>query len=138
MRLQFNLSPIMPAQNYSGITSLSEAAISGYKAGDPIISPAVEAHAEAVALLAESELDLANALLAESENALALLTDSLGGTDLPPFMGFDPARFRMADNITINVSAGVIGNEDTVEDAVQRAILGIERKGAPLRYTGGL
>jgi hypothetical protein len=44
----------------------------------------------------------------------------------------------MADNITINVNAGVIGSEDTVEQAVQKAILSIERKGDPLRYTGGL
>jgi hypothetical protein len=44
----------------------------------------------------------------------------------------------MADNITINVNAGVIGNEDTVELAVQRSILSLERKGDPLRYTGGL
>jgi hypothetical protein len=44
----------------------------------------------------------------------------------------------MADNITINVNAGVIGSEDSVEQAVQKAILSIERKGDPLRYTGGL
>ena len=51
---------------------------------------------------------------------------------------FDPARFRMADNITVNVNAGVVGSEDTISLAVQRAILDLERKGDPLRYTGGL
>jgi len=51
--------------------------------------------------------------------------------------GFDPARFRMGDNY-ITVNAGVVGSEDTISQAVQRAILDLERKGDPLRYTGGL
>jgi hypothetical protein len=44
----------------------------------------------------------------------------------------------MGDNITVNVNAGVVGSEDTIALAVQRAILDLERKGDPLRYTGGL
>jgi len=51
--------------------------------------------------------------------------------------GFDPARFRMGDNY-ITVNAGVVGSEDTISQAVQKAILDLERKGDPLRYTGGL
>jgi hypothetical protein len=77
-------------------------------------------------------------LLAESIRALDIATASLSPSVATSSRGFDPAAFRMADNITINVNAGVIGNEDTVELAVQKAILSIERKGDPLRYTGGL
>ena len=44
----------------------------------------------------------------------------------------------MADNITVNVNAGVVGSEDTISQAVQKAILDLERRGDPLRYTGGL
>lgn len=40
-----------------------------YRAGDPIITPAVEAHADALAALAESELALADLMLAESGGA---------------------------------------------------------------------
>jgi hypothetical protein len=54
-----------------------------------------------------------------------------------PDSGFDPARFRMGDNY-ITVNAGVVGSEDTIALAVQKAILDLERKGDPLRYTGGL
>lgn len=52
--------------NAASSSILSDAAIAGYLAGDPIITPAVEAHAEAIAALAESELALAELLLAES------------------------------------------------------------------------
>jgi hypothetical protein len=56
--------------------------------------------------------------------------------------GFDVAGFRRAEErgntYNVSVNAGVIGSEDTVEQAVQRAILSLERKGDPLRYTGGL
>jgi hypothetical protein len=138
MKLQFNLSPIIPSEDRTGLGTVSEDLFKYAAAGNPAAIAALEGHADAMAVLAESDLALADALLAESENALSILESSFNNSDLPPFMGFDPARFRMADNITINVNAGVIGNEDTVEDAVQRAILGIERKGAPLRYTGGL
>jgi hypothetical protein len=132
------LSPIMPSQDRTGINELAPDITSRYVAGDPEAIRAVEAHADAISMLAESELALADALLAESERALNIATASLTSSQMPGFMGFDPARFRMADNITVNVNAGVVGSEDTISLAVQRAILDLERKGDPLRYTGGL
>ena len=132
------LSPIMPSQNRSGIDDLDQDIFTGYNAGDPEAIRAVEAHADAISMLAESELALADALLEESIRALDIATASLSPSVATSSRGFDPAAFRMADNITINVNAGVIGNEDSVEQAVQKAILSIERKGDPLRYTGGL
>ena len=132
------LSPIMASEDRSGINDLDQDITSRYVAGDPEAIRAVEAHADAISMLAESELALADALLAESERALNIATASLSPSALPSFGGFDPARFRMADNITINVNAGVVGSEDTISLAVQRAILDLERKGDPLRYTGGL
>jgi hypothetical protein len=132
------LSPIMPSQDRSGINDLSQDITSRYVAGDPEAIRAVEAHADAISMLAESELALADALLEESIRALDIATASLSPSVATSSRGFDPAAFRMADNITINVNAGVIGNEDTIELAVQKAFLSIERKGDPLRYTGGL
>ena len=84
---------------------------------------------------------------AMSTNALNALGDeqarlrAMGVFDTPGISAgssFNPAAFRMADNITVNVNAGVVGSEDTISLAVQRAILDLERKGDPLRYTGGL
>jgi len=84
---------------------------------------------------------------AMSTNALNALGDeqarlrAMGIFDTPGIGAgstFNPAGFRMADNITVNVNAGVVGSEDTINLAVQRAILELERKGDPLRYTGGL
>jgi hypothetical protein len=132
------LSPIMPSQDRTGINELAPDITSRYVAGDPEAIRAVDAHADAISMLAESELALADALLAESIRALDIATASLSPSALPSFGGFDPARFRMADNITVNVNAGVVGSEDTISLAVQRAILDLERKGDPLRYTGGL
>jgi hypothetical protein len=132
------LSPIITSQDRSNINNLDKDIFTRYKAGDPEAVRAVEAHADAISMLAESELALANALFAESIRALDIATASLSPSVATSSRGFDPAAFRMADNITINVNAGVIGSEDTVEQAVQRAILSLERKGDPLRYTGGL
>ena len=132
------LSPIMPSQDRTGINELAPDITSRYVAGEPEAIRAVEAHADAISMLAESELALADALLAESIRALDLATASVSPSALPTFGGFDPARFRMADNITVNVNAGVVGSEDTISLAVQRAILDLERRGDPLRYTGGL
>jgi hypothetical protein len=132
------LSPIMPSQNRSGINDLDQDIFTRYNAGDPNAIAAVEAHADAISMLAESELALADALFAESIRALDIATASLSPSVATSSRGFDPAAFRMADNITINVNAGVIGSEDNVEQAVQKAILSIERKGDPLRYTGGI
>ena len=130
------LSPIMPSQDRSGINDLDKDIFNRYRAGDPEAIRAVDAHADAIGMLAESELALADALLEESIRALDIATASLSPSVATSSRGFDPAAFRMADNITINVNAGVIGSEDSVEQAVQKAILSIERKGDPLRYTG--
>jgi hypothetical protein len=132
------LSPIITNPDRSNINDLDQDIITRYKAGDPEAIRAVEAHADAISMLAESELALADALLEESIRALDIATASLSPSVATSSRGFDPAAFRMADNITINVNAGVIGSEDSVEQAVQKAILSIERKGDPLRYTGGL
>jgi hypothetical protein len=132
------LSPIMPSQDRTGINDLDKDIFNRYRAGDPEAIRAVDAHADAIGMLAESELALADALLEESIRALDIATASLSPSVATSSRGFDPAAFRMADNITINVNAGVIGSEDSVEQAVQKAILSIERKGDPLRYTGGL
>jgi hypothetical protein len=55
---------------------------------------------------------------------------------------FDPAFFRRGEEkgntYNVNINAGVIGNEDGVATVVQKAILELERRGDPLRYTGGL
>ena len=131
------LSPIMPSQDRTGINELAPDITSRYVAGDPEAIRAVEAHADAISMLAESELALADALFAESIRALDIATASVSPSALPSFGGFDPARFRMGDNY-ITVNAGVVGSEDTISQAVQKAILDLERKGDPLRYTGGL
>jgi hypothetical protein len=132
------LSPIMPSQDRTGINDVAPDITSRYVAGDPEAIRAVEAHADAISMLAESELALADALFEESIRALDIATASLSPSVATSSRGFDPAAFRMADNITINVNAGVVGSEDTISQAVQRAILDLERKGDPLRYTGGL
>ena len=132
------LSPIISSTRNTNNSVLDEDIASRYKAGDPEAIRAVEAHADAISMLAESELALADALLEESIRALDIATASLSPSVATSSRGFDPAAFRMADNITINVNAGVVGSEDTISLAVQRAILDLERKGDPLRYTGGL
>jgi hypothetical protein len=137
MRFDF-LSPIIPSTRNVNDSILDEDIASRYKSGDPDAIRAVEAHADALSALAESELALADALFAESERALNIATASLSPSVATSSRGFDPAAFRMADNITVNVNAGVVGSEDTISLAVQRAILDLERKGDPLRYTGGL
>ena len=139
MRFKFDaLFPVFPGEDRTGLSEVDPDVLGRAAAGDPLAIAAVNAHADAIGVLAESELILADALLAESERALNYATQSLTPAGLPGSMGFDPGRFRMADNITINVNAGVIGNEDTVDLAVHRSILSLERKGDPLRYTGGL
>ena len=132
------LSPIISSTRNTNDSVLDEDIASRYKAGDPDALKAVDAHADALSLLAESELALADALFAESIRALDIATASLSPSVATSSRGFDPAAFRMADNITVNVNAGVVGSEDTISLAVQRAILDLERKGDPLRYTGGL
>lgn len=70
---------------------LDQAAADLYKAMDPIVSPAVEAHADALAVLAESELALADLMLAESEAAVA------------------------STEVVVNVAGSVISDGDLVE-----------------------
>jgi hypothetical protein len=119
MKLQFNLSPITPTQNYTSATNVDNAIFTYAAAGDPNAIAALEAHSDAVAMLAESELALANALLDESVSALSLIGDSLTNTGLPPFMGFDPARFRMADEpIKIEIIDKTSGLIEVIQDAV--------------------
>jgi hypothetical protein len=132
------LSPIITSPDRSGINDLDQDIFTAITQVTQRLVRAVEAHADAISMLAESELALADALLEESIRALDIATASLSPSVATSSRGFDPAAFRMADNITINVNAGVIGSEDSVEQAVQKAILSIERKGDPLRYTGGL
>lgn len=132
------LSPIISSTRNIDDSVLDKDIADAYKAGDPDAIRAVEAHADALSMLAESELALADALFAESIRALDIATASLSPSVSASSRGFDPAAFRMADNITVNVNAGVVGSEDTISLAVQRAILDLERKGDPLRYTGGL
>jgi hypothetical protein len=55
------LSPIMPSQDRSNINDLDQDIFNRYKAGDPEAIRAVEAHADAISMLAESELALADA-----------------------------------------------------------------------------
>jgi hypothetical protein len=94
-------------------------------------------------LLKEQIDTLTDALTTNAINALGdeqARLRAMGAFDTPgigPGSSFDPSRFRMGDNY-ITVNAGVVGSEDTIALAVQRAILDLERKGDPLRYTGGL
>lgn len=115
-----------------------------YKAGDPDAIKAVDAHADALRMLAESEIYFADALLAESELALSKILSAssfISAQTLDP-MGIDIAGFRKLEErgntYNVSVNAGVVGSEDTIALAVQKAILDLERKGDPLRYTGGL
>jgi hypothetical protein len=135
MRFDF-LTPIIPGADRTGLSDLDPDVAARAVAGDPNAIAAVNAHADAIGMLAESELALADALLEESIRALDIASSSLS-TTATTRGGFDPARFRMADNY-ITVNAGVVGSEDTIALAVQKAILDLERRGDPLRYTGGL
>jgi hypothetical protein len=88
-----------------------------YREGNPIIVPAVEAHADALALLAESEAALA-ALLAEAaaREADAMATNqALKG--LFAQLGLDAEGNPIAGNTTVNVTVegSVISEGDLVE-----------------------
>jgi hypothetical protein len=56
------LSPIITSQDRSNINNLDQDIFTRYNAGDPEAVRAVEAHADAISMLAESELALADAL----------------------------------------------------------------------------
>jgi hypothetical protein len=64
----------------SNSSVLDDYAAKLYRDGNEIIIPAVEAHADALLLLAESELDLANLLLNESGGAVTEINVTVEGS----------------------------------------------------------
>jgi hypothetical protein len=89
-------APILGTSSASSV--LDDAAAAAYRANDPIITPAVEAHAEALLTLAESELELANLMLEES--------------------GGNPAI-----EVTVNVQGSVIAEEDLTQTILDNLYL---------------
>jgi hypothetical protein len=92
-----NSLPILAA-NPSPNSVLDPSAAALYQAGDPIISPAVEAHAESLLTLAESELALADLLLEESGGAPSI-------------------------EITVNVEGSVIAEQDLTQTILDNLYL---------------
>jgi len=127
------LSPIMPSQDRTGINELAPDITSRYVAGDPEAIRAVEAHADAISMLAESELALADALLAESERALNIATASLTSAGLPDF--FNPAAFRMRDE---PIRIEIIDKTSGLIEVVQNAVIENTRYGNSLTYSGNV
>jgi len=127
------LSPIMPSQDRTGINDLSPDITSRYVAGDPEAVRAVEAHADAISMLAESELALADALLAESERALNIATASLTTGGLPDF--FNPGAFRMRDE---PIRIEIVDKTSGLIEVVQNAVIENTRYGNSLTYSGNL
>ncbi len=125
------LSPIMPSQDRTGISDLAPDITSRYVAGDPQAIRAVEAHADAISMLAESELALADALLAESERALSLATASLMPASAP-FGGF-PQQFLPPD-----IRIEIIDKTSGLIEVVQNAVIENTRFGNALTYTGNI
>jgi hypothetical protein len=127
------LSPIMPSQDRTAINELAPDITSRYVAGDPEAVRAVEAHADAISMLAESELALADALLAESERALNIATASLTTGGLPDF--FNPAAFRMRDE---PIRIEIVDKTSGLIEVVQNAVIENTRYGNSLTYSGNL
>jgi hypothetical protein len=127
------LSPIMPSQDRAGINDLAPDITSRYVAGDPEAIRAVEAHADAISMLAESELALADALLAESERALNIATASLTSAGLPDF--YNPGAFRMRDE---PIRIEIIDKTSGLIEVVQNAVIENTRYGNALTYSGNL
>jgi hypothetical protein len=132
MRFDF-LSPIIPSTRNVNDSILDEDIASRYKSGDPNAIRAVEAHADALSALAESELALANALFAESERALNIATASLTSAGLPDF--FNPAAFRMRDE---PIRVEIIDKTSGLIEVVQNAVIENTRYGNSLTYTGNV
>jgi hypothetical protein len=132
MRFDF-LSPIIPSTRNVNDSILDEDIASRYKSGDPNAIRAVEAHADALSALAESELALANALFAESERALNIATASLTSAGLPDF--FNPAAFRMRDE---PIRIEIIDKTSGLIEVVQNAVIENTRYGNSLTYTGNV
>lgn len=139
---------------------LGKDAAAGYTEGNPIIVPAVEAHADALALFAESELALAELLAAEAAAAAASLglsaLDAFGNVTSSDFPSgnssfnqlgssststFDPASFRMSENAGMTINMTVQGNVQTekdLADAIRQRILSEQASGKPILFLGGL
>jgi hypothetical protein len=127
------LSPIMPSQDRTGINEIAPDITSRYVASDPEAIRAVEAHADAISMLAESELALADALLAESERALNIATASLTSAGLPDF--FNPGAFRMRDE---PIRIEIIDKTSGLIEVVQNAVIENTRYGNALTYSGNV
>jgi len=127
------LSPIMPSQDRTGINELAPDITNRYVAGDPEAIRAVEAHADAISMLAESELALADALLAESERAINIATASLTTSGLPDF--FNPGAFRMRDE---PIRIEIVDKTSGLIEVVQNAVIENTRYGNSLTYSGNL
>ena len=127
------LSPIMPSQDRTGINEIAPDITSRYVASDPEAIRAVEAHADAISMLAESELALADALLAESERALNIATASLTSAGLQDF--FNPGAFRMRDE---PIRIEIIDKTSGLIEVVQNAVIENTRYGNALTYSGNV
>lgn len=86
------------AANPSPNSVLDPSAAALYRAGDPIITPAVEAHAESLLTLAESELALADLLLEESGGAPSI-------------------------EVTVNVEGSVVAEQDLTQTILDNLYL---------------
>jgi hypothetical protein len=127
------LSPIIPSTRNANDSILDKDIASRYKSVDPDAIRAVEAHADALSALAESELALADALFAESERALNIATASLTSAGLPDF--FNPAAFRMRDE---PIRVEIIDKTSGLIEVVQNAVIENTRYGNSLTYTGNV
>jgi len=110
------LSPVTPTQGYGNVTSLSNEVIAAAAAGNPSAIAAIDAHSDAVSMLAESEQALADALLAESELALSLAELSLSSAQGAPFGGF-PQQY-LPQEIRIEIVDKTSGLIEVIQDAV--------------------
>ena len=137
-------------------SSLSDEAAAAYIAGDPIVVPAVEAHADALALLADSELALAEILAAEAAAAAASL-GLLPIESLPDFgdmsglgnISDNPAISNLAqrtgdfgDGLTsgaptvVNVTVqGSVTSENDLVETIRTGLLVAQGSGSSILYS---
>lgn len=133
MMLQFNLSPFTPTQNYSSATTLDDAIFAYAKKGNPDAIAALEAHSDAVAMLAESELFLANALLDESNAALAAMSFN------NPKSTFDPGLFRYREaRADMPIRIEIVDKTSGLIEVIQDAVIQNNRYGNRLSPAGFL
>lgn len=93
--------------------SFPDDVFTAYKLGDPIISPAVEAAADAAAILAESEAAVAEALAAEAAAASAQYESDQALAALFADLGLDAQGNPI--NVNVTVEGSVISEGDLVE-----------------------